>query len=92
MQELKKMSEIRFNLEALILLAKLQQKMNNSDEALMTFIEADNLAQGTKPEVKHSIGILYFQRKNYLKASNFLGEAVNYDTANLDYKFHLVNF
>lgn len=89
MEELKKISDIKSNMDALTLMARLHQKMNNSDEALLTFIQADKLAKDTIPEIKHAIGILYFERKQFLKASNYFGEAVNYDTRNIEYKFHL---
>jgi tetratricopeptide (TPR) repeat protein len=59
------------------------------DEALKTFLAANKISE-VNPGVKYAIGMLYYNKKYYLRASNYLGDAVNYNTENMKYKLHLV--
>jgi tetratricopeptide (TPR) repeat protein len=79
------------NLEAMNLLGNLQNKLDLKDDAIHTFMLADDFCESNNASVKYSIGLLYFQNGNYLKASNYFGDAVNYNTENIHYKFCLVN-
>jgi hypothetical protein len=85
-----KYPDYKNNFETNRILGKIRLRQGNFEEALKIFLNADILSGSSNPEVKNLIGLIYFFNKSYIKASNYLGDAVNYDTSNINYKFQLV--
>ncbi len=60
------------------------QKKNK--KSALTFLEQCEEYLLSEPNLLHSIGVLYYQLKNYKKARSFLAEAVKLDNSNSAYK------
>jgi tetratricopeptide (TPR) repeat protein len=79
------------NVDSLIILGKIALKMKKIDDALNYFLQADALSAGKNSQIKNTLGLIYFKKKNYLKAINFYGDAIIYETTNKQYKLNLVS-
>lgn len=76
-------------MDALIIKGNILIKNKKYEDALKTYLAANKLSENNSG-VLYAIGMLYYKKKYYLKASNYLGDAANYNTENMKYKLHLV--